>query len=135
MKTVSTRINRRSFSVAEAGGQDTIEFRLELLKKAKEIPVGGNNDYDADRSVGMLDLVKSESNWGRGQNGISIGVSAYFCHNSYTAQVVDLRIENGQVSLLSTIFLTKPDLHVESESRHKIIRLNDTGKIEINQLT
>jgi len=46
--------------VAEAEGQNTIEFRLELLKKAKEIPVGGNNDYDADRSVGMLDLVKSE---------------------------------------------------------------------------
>lgn len=85
--------------VAEAAGKDPLDFRLELLKKAKENPVGKNNDYDADRFIGVLELLKTKSNWGQTQAGISRGVSAYFCHNSYAAQVLDLKIENGQVQV------------------------------------
>lgn len=85
--------------VAEAAGKDPIEFRLELLKKAKENPVGENNDYDPDRYAGVLELVKSKSNWGQTPVGISRGFAAYFCHNSYAAQIVDLKIENGQVQV------------------------------------
>ncbi len=85
--------------VAEAAGKDPIEFRLELLKKAKENPVGENNDYDPDRYAGVLELVKSKSNWGQTPAGISRGFAAYFCHNSYAAQVLDLKIENGQVQV------------------------------------
>ena len=85
--------------IAEAIGKDSIDFRLELLKKAKENPVGENNDYDPDRYAGVLELVKAKSNWGQNQAGISRGVSAYFCHNSYAAQVLDLKIENGQVQV------------------------------------
>lgn len=85
--------------VAEAAGKDPIDFRLELLKKAKSNPVGENNDYDADRFIGVLELLKTKSNWGQTQPGISRGVSAYFCHNSYAAQVLDLKIENGQVQV------------------------------------
>jgi isoquinoline 1-oxidoreductase beta subunit len=44
--------------LAEAMGKDPIDFRLELLKKAKEKPVGKNNDYDADRYIGVLQLLK-----------------------------------------------------------------------------
>lgn len=85
--------------VAEAAGKDPIEFRLELLQKAKENPVGENNDYDPDRFIGVLELLKVKSNWGQPQAGISRGVSAYFCHNSYAAQVLDLKMENGQVQI------------------------------------
>jgi isoquinoline 1-oxidoreductase beta subunit len=85
--------------VAEAAGKDPIDFRLELLQKAKANPVGENNDYDADRFIGVLELLKAKSNWGQTQAGISRGVSAYFCHNSYAAQVLDLKIENGQVQV------------------------------------
>ncbi|SDA93619.1 isoquinoline 1-oxidoreductase, beta subunit [Algoriphagus alkaliphilus] len=85
--------------VAEAAGKDPIDFRLELLQKAKENPVGENNDYDPDRYAGVLELVKAKSNWGSTQAGISRGVSAYFCHNSYAAQVLDLKLENGQVQV------------------------------------
>ena len=85
--------------VAETAGKDPIEFRLELLQKAKANPVGENNDYDADRFIGVLELLKAKSNWGQTQPGISRGVSAYFCHNSYAAQVLDLKVENGQVQV------------------------------------
>lgn len=89
--------------LAETIGKDPIDFRLELLKKAKENPVGQNNDYVPDRYSGVLELVREKSNWGQVPAGISRGVSAYFCHNSYAAQVVDLKIENGQVKVEKVI--------------------------------
>ncbi|RZM12865.1 MAG: xanthine dehydrogenase family protein molybdopterin-binding subunit, partial [Pedobacter sp.] len=49
--------------LAEAMGKDPIEFRLELLKRAKENPVGKNNEYDADRYAGVLKLVRDKSGW------------------------------------------------------------------------
>ncbi len=77
--------------LAEAMGKDPIEFRLELLKRAKENPVGKNNDYDVDRYAGVLKLVKEKSGWNKPENKkYSRGVAAYFCHNSYAAHVVDI---------------------------------------------
>ena len=83
--------------VAEAMGKDPIDFRLELLKRAKENPVGKNNDYDADRYAGVLTLVKEKSGWNNPENKkYSRGVAAYFCHNSYAAHVVDMIKRDGQ---------------------------------------
>ena len=83
--------------LAEAMGKDPIDFRLELLKKAKLSPVGKNNEYDADRYAGVLQLVKEKSGWGKpGNEKYKRGVAAYFCHNSYAANVVDMVIKDGQ---------------------------------------
>ncbi len=88
--------------VAEAMGKDPIEFRLELLKRAKENPVGKNNEYDADRYAGVLTLVRDKSNWKKagvatsGNEKYHRGVAAYFCHNSYAAHVVDMVTRDGQ---------------------------------------
>jgi isoquinoline 1-oxidoreductase beta subunit len=82
--------------VAEAAGKDPIQFRLDLLTRAKENPVGENNDYEAARYAGVLELVRSKSNWGTETPDVFRGVSAYFCHNSYVAHVIDLAIENGK---------------------------------------
>ncbi|WP_019669974.1 xanthine dehydrogenase family protein molybdopterin-binding subunit [Eudoraea adriatica] len=82
--------------VAEAAGKDPIEFRLDLLKRAQENPVGETNDYDASRYAGVLELVREKSNWGSDKSGMHRGVSAYFCHNSYVAQVLDIEMNNDQ---------------------------------------
>ena len=82
--------------VAEAAGKDPIEFRLTLLDRAINNPVGERNDYEASRYAGVLKLVKEKSNWGQEMPGISRGVSAYFCHDSYVAHVIDLAMENGK---------------------------------------
>jgi len=76
--------------VAEAAGKDPVDFRLELFDRAINDPVGEDNDYDAERYAGVLKLIKEKANWGTQEEGIYRGVSAYFCHNSYVAQVVDL---------------------------------------------
>ncbi|WP_341224941.1 molybdopterin cofactor-binding domain-containing protein [uncultured Arcticibacterium sp.] len=83
--------------LAELMGKDPIAMRLEMLKRAKENPVGENNDYDAERYAGVLELVKEKSNWTTAKDGkYSRGVAAYFCHNSYAAHVVDMVSKDGQ---------------------------------------
>lgn len=82
--------------VAEAAGKDPIEFRLELLDRAKNNPVGKDNAYEAERYAGVLKLVREKSHWGEEQPGVFRGVSAYFCHDSYVAHVIDLVMQDGK---------------------------------------
>ena len=82
--------------VAEAAGKDPIDFRLSLFDRAIKNPVGKRNDYDPERYAGVLKLVKEKSNWGQEMPGVSRGVSAYYCHNSYVAQVIDLIMQDGE---------------------------------------
>lgn len=82
--------------VAEAAGQDPIEFRLGLFQRAIDRPVGERNDYDAERYAGVLKLVKEKAGWGKETPGVSRGVSAYYCHNSYVAQVVDVEMVDNE---------------------------------------
>jgi len=79
--------------IAEAAGKDPIDFRLELFEKAKTNPVGEENDYDAARYAGVLELVKEKSGWSPSGKGSGRGVSAYYCHNSYVAQVLDVEMD------------------------------------------
>ncbi len=82
--------------VAEAMGKDPIDFRLELLKRAQDNPVGETNEYNPERYASVLELVKEKSGWGQNDASLHRGVSAYFCHNSYAAHVLDLTIEDGK---------------------------------------
>ena len=101
--------------LAETIGKDPIDYRIELLKKAKANPVGKNNDYDADRYIGVLELLKEKSNWATKNNNAHRGVAAYFCHNTYVAQVVDLTMKNGLpvvenvISALDCGFVVNPE--------------------------
>ena len=82
--------------LAEELGKDPIDFRLELLERAKINPVGERNDYDPDRYAGVLKLVREKANWDTPPQGVHRGVSAYFCHNSYVAEILDLRLEGNK---------------------------------------
>ena len=80
--------------IAEAAGKDPIDFRLELLEKASQNPVGEKNDYDAGRFAEVLRQAKAKAS--PLPSGQARGVSAYFCHDSYVANVLDLRMERGK---------------------------------------
>ncbi len=80
--------------LAEAMDLDPIDLRLQLFEKAATSPVGEENDYDANRYANVLKEVKQKSAWGSETPGIYRGVAAYYCHNSYVAQVVDITLEN-----------------------------------------
>lgn len=79
--------------VALAAKKDPVQFRLELLDKAKQSPVGAIR-YDIDRMKGVINLVADKSGWGKKKN-LAQGFSVYFSHRSYVAQVAEVEMVNG----------------------------------------
>jgi isoquinoline 1-oxidoreductase beta subunit len=74
--------------------QDPIQFRLNLLDKAKKTPVGAIK-YDIDRMKAVIQLAAEKSNWGKKKN-IMQGFSVYFSHRSYVAQVAEVEMKGGK---------------------------------------
>lgn len=79
--------------VALAAKKDPIQFRLALLDKAKQSPVGAIR-YDIDRMKGVINLVADKSGWGKKKN-LAQGFSVYFSHRSYVAQVAEVEMVSG----------------------------------------
>ncbi|MDT0687695.1 xanthine dehydrogenase family protein molybdopterin-binding subunit [Autumnicola psychrophila] len=82
--------------LAEEMGKDPIQFRLDMLERAGKEPVGENNDYDPARYAAVLELVRDKSGWNTGSTASGRGVAAYYCHNSYVAQVLEMDLEDNQ---------------------------------------
>ncbi len=80
--------------VAEAAKKDPVQFRLELLDRAKSKPVGAIK-YDIDRMKGVIELAAEKSNWGKKKN-VSQGFAVYFSHRSYVAHVADVEMKKGK---------------------------------------
>ncbi|WP_297337376.1 molybdopterin cofactor-binding domain-containing protein [Algoriphagus sp.] len=83
--------------VALAAGKDPVDFRLELLNRAKSNPVG-ELGYDVDRMIGVVKAAAEKSNWGKSPT-VKQGFSVYYSHRSYVAQVADIEMENGTPTL------------------------------------
>lgn len=79
--------------VALASGKDPVDFRLELLNRAKTNPVG-ELGYDVDRMISVVKTAAEKSNWGKDPN-VKQGFSVYFSHRSYVAQVADIEMKSG----------------------------------------
>lgn len=80
--------------VAMAAGKDPVQFRLDLLAKAKQKPVGAIK-YNIDRMETVIKTAAEKSGWGTKKN-VSQGFSVYFSHASYVAQVCEVAMENGK---------------------------------------
>jgi len=80
--------------VALAAGKDPVQFRLELLQKARTKPVGAVK-YNIDRMETVIKQAAEKSGWGT-KKGVSQGFSVYFSHASYVAQVCDVEMKAGK---------------------------------------
>jgi len=87
--------------VAEEAGKDPVQFRLELLDKAKNAPVG-DIKYDVDRMIAVVKLAAEKSQWGK-KKDVHQGFSVYYSHLSYVAQVGEVVIESGKPVLKNII--------------------------------
>ena len=81
--------------VAELAGKDPFDFRLELLKRTQANPVGKNNEYEPNRFIKVLELLREKSQWDTKKKTKKMGLSAYFCHDSYAAHVLELHMKDG----------------------------------------
>ena len=80
--------------VALAAGKDPVQFRLDLLQKARTKPVG-DIKYNIDRMETVIKQAAEKSGWGT-KKGVSQGFSVYFSHSSYVAQVCDVVMKAGK---------------------------------------
>ena len=83
--------------VAMAVKKDPVQFRLDLLDRAKSSPVG-EIKYDIDRMKGVIKLAAEKSGWGT-KKELAQGFSVYFSHRSYVAQVAEIEMKKGKPSL------------------------------------
>ncbi|MEX2234224.1 MAG: molybdopterin cofactor-binding domain-containing protein, partial [Cyclobacteriaceae bacterium] len=79
--------------VAFAAKKDPVKFRLDLLDRAKQSPVG-EIKYDIDRMKGVIQLAAEKSGWGTKKN-VHQGFSVYFSHRSYVAQVAEIEMKKN----------------------------------------
>lgn len=86
--------------VAQAAGKDPVQFRLDLLQKARTAPTGAIK-YSIDRMESVIREVAEKSNWGK-KTGVSQGFSVYFSHASYVAQVCEVAL-NGKAPQVKKI--------------------------------
>ncbi|TAK34027.1 MAG: xanthine dehydrogenase family protein molybdopterin-binding subunit [Saprospiraceae bacterium] len=75
-------------------GKDPVQFRLELLENAKNNPAG-ELQYDPDRFAGVIKLAAEKSGWGTGKAGVHQGFAAYYSHNTYVAEVVEVVMQEN----------------------------------------
>jgi isoquinoline 1-oxidoreductase beta subunit len=80
--------------VAAAAGKDPVQFRLDLLKKARTAPAGAVK-YNIDRFESVIRTVAERSGWGKKKN-VHQGFSVYFSHASYVAQVAEVVMSGGK---------------------------------------
>jgi isoquinoline 1-oxidoreductase beta subunit len=83
--------------VALAAGKDPVQLRLELYERAKNNPVG-ELGYNVNRMIAVTKEVAEKSNWGKNPN-VKQGLSVYFSHRSYVAQVADIEMDGGSPTL------------------------------------
>jgi isoquinoline 1-oxidoreductase subunit beta len=83
--------------VAHEAGKDPIQFRLDLLNKAKTTPAGPVR-YDIDRMIGVTKLAAEKAGWGT-KKEVFQGFSVYFSHRSYVAQVAEVVMKNNKPSV------------------------------------
>ncbi|MEZ0541991.1 xanthine dehydrogenase family protein molybdopterin-binding subunit [Fibrella arboris] len=85
--------------VAQAAGKDPVQFRLDLLDKAKTKPAGPVK-YDIDRMKAVIQLAVEKSGWGTKKSidgkPVAQGFSVYFSHRSYVAQVGEVVMQKDK---------------------------------------
>jgi len=81
--------------VAEALQKDPVALRLELFEQAKK-GVAAEGNYEPDRFIGVIKLAAEKAGWDNASDdGVHLGFSVYYSHNSYVAEVAHLRMDGN----------------------------------------
>lgn len=106
--------------VAKEANQDPVKFRLDLLDKAKQSPVGAIK-YDIDRMKAVIQLAAEKSGWGTKKN-VAQGFSVYFSHRSYVAQVAEVEMKGSSPVLTKIHAAADCGIVVNTSGAHQQVR-------------
>jgi isoquinoline 1-oxidoreductase beta subunit len=85
--------------IANALGKDPVQYRIELLEKAKSNPVG-EVKFEPERYIKVVKLVAEKARWGQSKPaGIYQGFGAHFSFGSYVAQIADVSVDGGNIKV------------------------------------
>ena len=73
---------------------DTIQLRLDLLQNVKNT-TDEKIEYSGKRMEDTIKLVREKANWGKTEEGVFQGFSAYYSHNTHVAEIADIVLEDG----------------------------------------
>ncbi|MEZ4774129.1 MAG: molybdopterin cofactor-binding domain-containing protein [Bacteroidia bacterium] len=85
--------------IAHELGKDPVQFRLDLLEKAKSKP-GGNVDYNPERFQQVIRQVAEKAGWGKPMpEGVFQGFGCHFSFGSYVAQIAEVSVTGGEIKV------------------------------------
>lgn len=73
---------------------DAIQLRLDLLENVKNT-TDEKIEYSGQRMEDTIKLVREKGNWGKTQEGVFQGFSAYYSHNTHVAEIADIVLKDG----------------------------------------
>jgi isoquinoline 1-oxidoreductase beta subunit len=94
--------------LAHAAGKDPLQFRIDLLSQPRKLPAGVRNDnFNAERMIGVLRLVGEMSRWGKVQlpNGSALGVACHYSHRGYFAEVAEVTVSEGKALRVDKVWV------------------------------
>ncbi|MEP7117067.1 MAG: molybdopterin cofactor-binding domain-containing protein [Acidobacteriota bacterium] len=106
--------------LAHAAKVDPVQFRLKLLRVARSLPAGVNNDgFDGPRMARVLESVAARAGWGTRAlpAGTAQGVAFYYSHRGYFAHVAEVSVSADKAVKV-----------------HKVWVVGDIGRQVINPL-
>jgi isoquinoline 1-oxidoreductase beta subunit len=100
--------------VAQKTGQDAVQMRLDILEKAKVVfdahakleeeikdeeklkeakkGLTPKGNYEPDRFIAAIKMAADKGGWGNTPQGMHLGFSAFFSHNTYVAQIAQVKM-------------------------------------------
>jgi isoquinoline 1-oxidoreductase subunit beta len=86
--------------LAFAAGRDLLDLQLELLShqpaSAPESRPNNRQGMNPERLRGVLEMAAEKSNWRKRkqEKGRGMGIAAFFCHQSYFAEVAEVSVDS-----------------------------------------
>ena len=97
--------------------KDPIAFRMDSLRKGIESPVGKLR-FDPLRMVGVLTMVAEKSDWATKKKGVFKGVSVYYSHNTYVAEVAEIILVDEKIKIERIVVATDCGIVVNASGAH-----------------
>ena len=84
--------------LAHAGGQDPVDFRLDLLRRSPHPAVGDDDGFDPARMAAILEIVAERSGWRtrRQSSGSGLGIACQYDHRGYFAEVAEVVVDDSK---------------------------------------